>query len=98
MQAGDVRPSYDEPAALVARQAAVIEQLRAEVVALRAENAELNVGGDEFDELAEAAVVGFAVVKPAPKSLRRRRKRKPDDQAGPRRVQRGCVSDGSRLP
>ena len=43
------------------RQAAVVEQLQAEVVAPRAENAELNVGWDEFDELAEAAVVGLAV-------------------------------------
>lgn len=41
MQAGDGRPSYDELAALVVRQAAVIEQLQAEVAALRVENAEL---------------------------------------------------------
>ena len=41
MQAGDGRPSYDELAALVIEQARAITELRARVVALEAENAEL---------------------------------------------------------
>ena len=41
MQAGDGRPSYDELAALVVSQAAVITQLRAEVAGLCADVAEL---------------------------------------------------------
>jgi transposase len=83
VQAGDGRPSYDELAALVVRQAAVIEQLQADVVALRAENAELKRRlGMNSTNSSKPPSSDSPFVKPAPKSLRGRSKRKPGGQAG----------------
>jgi transposase len=83
VQAGDGRPSYDELAALVVRQAAVIEQLRTEVVALRADNAELRRRlGMNSTNSSKPPSSDSPFVKPAPKSLRGRSKRKPGGQAG----------------
>ena len=83
MQAGDGRPSYDELAALVVRQAAVIEQLQTEVAALRAENAELKRRlGMNSTNSAKPPSSDSPFVKPAPKSLRGKSKRKPGGQAG----------------
>lgn len=83
MQAGDGRPSYDELAALVVRQAAVIEQLHAEVAALRAENAELRrrLGMDSTNS-SQPPSSDSPFTKPAPKSLRRKSGRKPGGQPG----------------
>jgi transposase len=83
VQAGDGRPSYDELAALVAHQAAVIEQLPAEVAALRAENAELKrrLGMDSTNS-SKPPSSDSPFTKPAPKSLRRKSGRKPGGQPG----------------
>jgi transposase len=82
VQAGNERPSYDELAALVASQAAVIEQLRVEVAVLRAENAELRrqVGQNSRNSSLPPSSDGLA--KPSPKSLRRKGGRKPGGQKG----------------
>jgi transposase len=81
--AGDGRPSYDELAALVAHQAAVIEQLRAEVAALRAENAELKRRlGMNSTNSSKPPSSDSPFVKPTPKSLRRRSGRRPGGQPG----------------
>jgi hypothetical protein len=83
VQAGDGRPSYDELAALVVRQAAVIEQLQADVAALRAENAELKRRlGMNSTNSSKPPSSDSPFVKPAPKSLRGKSKRKPGGQAG----------------
>jgi transposase len=83
VQAGDGRPSYDELAALVVRQTAVIEQLQADVVALRAENAELRRRlGMNSTNSSRPPSSDSPFVKPAPKSLRGKSKRKPGGQAG----------------
>ena len=83
MQAGDGRPSYDELAALVAHQAAVIEQLQAEVAALRAENAELKRQlGQNSRNSSKPPSSDSPFTKPAPKSLRRRSGRRPGGQPG----------------
>jgi transposase len=83
VQAGDGRPSYDELAALVVRQAAVIEELWVEVAALRAENAELKrrLGMDSTNS-SKPPSSDSPFVKPAPKSLRRKSGRKPGGQPG----------------
>lgn len=83
MQAGDGRPSYDELAALVVAQAQVIEQLRAEVAQLRAENAELKrrLGMDSTNS-SKPPSSDSPFTKPAPKSLRRKSGRKPGGQPG----------------
>ena len=81
--ASDGRPSYDELAALVAHQAAVIEQLRAEVAALRAENAELKRRlGMNSTNSSKPPSSDSPFVKPTPKSLRRRSGRRPGGQPG----------------
>ena len=83
MQAGDGRPSYDELAALVVGQAAVIEQLQADVVALRAENAELKRRlGQNSRNSSKPPSSDSAFTKPAPKSLRRKSGKKPGGQPG----------------
>jgi transposase len=83
VQTGDERPSYDELAALVVHQAAVIERLRAEVAELRAENAELKrrLGMDSTNS-SKPPSSDSPFVKPAPKSLRRKSGRKPGGQPG----------------
>ncbi|HEY0496576.1 MAG TPA: IS66 family transposase [Kutzneria sp.] len=83
MQAGDGRPSYDDLAALVVRQAAVIEELRAEVAALRAENAELRRRLDmNSSNSSKPPSSDSPFVKPDPKSLRGKSGRKPGGQTG----------------
>ena len=82
MQAGDGRPSYDELAALVAHQAVVIEQLRTDNAALRAEVADLKhrLGLNSQNSSKPPSSDGLA--KPAPKSLRGKTNRKPGGQNG----------------
>jgi transposase len=76
VQTGDGRPSYDELAALVVRQAAAIEELRAE-------NAELKrrLGMDSTNS-SKPPSSDSPFTKPAPKSLRRKSGRKPGGQPG----------------
>lgn len=82
MQAGDGRPSYDELAVLVVQQAAVIEGLRADNAALRAEIADLKhrLGLNSRNSSKPPSSDGLA--KPAPKSLRGKATRKPGGQRG----------------
>lgn len=83
MQVGDGRPSYDELAALVATQAQVIEELRARVAALEAENAELKRRlGMNSTNSSRPPSSDSPFVKPAPKSLRGRSGRRPGGQPG----------------
>ena len=83
MQAGDGRPSYDELAALVVAQAQIIDQLRAEVAQLRAENAELKRRlGMNSTNSSKPPSSDSPFTKPAPKSLRRNSGRKPGGQPG----------------
>ena len=83
MQVGDGRPSYDELAALVATQAQVIEELRARVVVLEAENAELKRRlGMNSTNSSRPPSSDSPFVKPAPKSLRGRSGRRPGGQPG----------------
>lgn len=83
MQTGGERPSYDELVALVVQQARVIEELRAEVGVLRAENAELKrrLGMDSTNS-SKPPSSDSPFAKPAPKSLRRKSGRKPGGQPG----------------
>jgi hypothetical protein len=84
VQAGDGRPSYDELAALVADQAAVITQLRADNAALRAEVAELKRQlGQNSSNPSKPPSSDSPFAKPAPKSLRRASGRKPGVQPSP---------------
>ena len=83
MWAGDEHPSYDELAALVAHQTALIEQLRAEVTALRAENAELTRRlGQNSRNSSKPPSSDSPFAKSAPRSLRRRSGRQPGGQPG----------------
>jgi transposase len=83
VQAGDGRPSYEELAALVVEQARVIEELRAEVARLSAENAELRRRlGMNSTNSSKPPSSDSPFIKPAPKSLRGKSKRKPGGQAG----------------
>jgi transposase len=83
VQAGDGRPSYDELAALVAAQAQIIEQLRAEVAQLRAENAELKRRLEmNSTNSSKPPSSDSPFTKPTPKSLRRKSGRKPGGQPG----------------
>jgi transposase len=81
LQAGDGRPSYDELAALVVEQARVIAELREQVAALEAENAELKrrLGMDSTNS-SKPPSSDSPFAKPAPKSLRRQSGRKPGGQ------------------
>ena len=83
METGDGRPSYDELAALVVQQARVIEELRVEVAALRAENAELKrrLGMDSTNS-SKPPSSDSPLTKPTPKSLRGKSGRKPGGQPG----------------
>ncbi|MGH3470053.1 MAG: DUF6444 domain-containing protein, partial [Thermocrispum sp.] len=77
------RPSYEELAALVARQSQLIEQLRAEVADLKAENAELRRQlGQNSRNSSRPPSADSPFTKPAPQSLRRMSGRKPGGQAG----------------
>lgn len=82
MQVGQERPSYAELADLVVAQARVIEQLRAEVTELRAENAELKrrLGMNSTSSSQPPSSDGLA--KPARKSLRGKAGRAPGGQTG----------------
>jgi len=83
VQAGDGRPSYDELAALVVEQARVIDELRARVAVLEAENAELKrrLGMDSTNS-SKPPSSDSPFTKPAPKSLRRKSGRTPGGQPG----------------
>lgn len=82
-QAGDGRPSYDELAALVVEQARVIEELRAEVARLSAENSECRRRlGTDSSNSSKPPSSDSPFSKPAPKSLRRTSQRKSGGQAG----------------
>lgn len=82
MQVEDGRPSYDVLAVLVAQQAVVIEELRAENAALRAEVADLKhrLGLNSRNSSKPPSSDGLA--KPTPKSLRGKTTRKPGGQKG----------------
>jgi transposase len=72
----DRRPSYDELAALVVRQAEQIEQLRAEVAELRRQL------GQDSRNSSRPPSSDSPFTKPAPRSLRRKSGRKPGGQPG----------------
>jgi transposase len=82
VQAGDGRPSYDELAVLVVQQAAVIEELRADNVALRSEVADLKhrLGLNSRNSSKPPSSDGLA--KPALKSLRGKTTRSAGGQKG----------------
>ena len=83
VHAGDGRPSYDELAALVVEQARVIEELRARVAALEAENAELKRRfGMNSTNSSKPPSSDSPFTKPAPRSLRRASGRRPGGQPG----------------
>jgi len=73
---GDLRPSYEELAALVVRQAERIELLEAEVAELRRQL------GQNSQNSSKPPSSDSPFVKPAPRSLRRRSGRKPGGQPG----------------
>jgi transposase len=72
----DRRPSYEELAALVVRQAERIEQLEAEVGELRRQL------GQNSRNSSKPPSSDSPFTKPAPRSLRRRSGRKPGGQPG----------------
>jgi transposase len=74
--AGDRRPSYEELAELVVRQAGQIEQLRAEIAELKRQL------GQNSRNSSKPPASDSPFDKPAPKSLRRRSGRKPGGQPG----------------
>jgi transposase len=76
------RPSYEELEALVASQAALIDELRTEVTELRAEVAELRGRLDQNSRNSSKPPSSDGYGKPAPKSLRRPSGRKPGGQPG----------------
>lgn len=76
------RPSYEELEALVASQAALIEELRGEVVGLRAKVAELEGRLAQNSRNSSKPPSSDGYEKPAPKSLRRPSGRKPGGQPG----------------
>jgi len=83
VQVGDGRPSYVELAALVVEQARVIEELRARVAALEAENAELKRRlGMNSTNSSKPPSSDSPFTKPAPRSLRRASGRRPGGQPG----------------
>ena len=99
MQAGDGRPSYDELAALVVEQARVIDELRARVAALEAENAELKRRlGMNSTNSSKPPSSDSPFTKPAPKSLRRTSGRKPGGQPGHPGSTLALVEDPNRAP
>jgi transposase len=73
---GDRRPSYEDLAALVVRQAEQIEQLTAEVAELRRQL------GQNSRNSSKPPSSDSPFTKPAPKSLRRKSGRKPGGQPG----------------
>jgi transposase len=78
----DRRPSY-ELAALVVQQAELIERLQAEIVEVRAENAELKRQlGQNSRNSSRPPSSDSPFAKPAPKSLRRKSGKKPGGQPG----------------
>ncbi|HEY0807838.1 MAG TPA: DUF6444 domain-containing protein, partial [Pseudonocardiaceae bacterium] len=76
MVPADQPPSYEELAALVVRQAEQVEMLQAEVAELRRQLGR----SSRSSSLPPSADSPFT--KPAPKSLRRKRGRKPGGQPG----------------
>ncbi|MCA1702695.1 MAG: IS66 family transposase [Actinobacteria bacterium] len=76
MVPADRRPSYEELAALVVRQAEEIEQLKAEVADLRRQL------GQNSRNSSKPPSSDSPFTKPAPKSLRRKSGRKPGGQPG----------------
>jgi transposase/uncharacterized coiled-coil protein SlyX len=77
------RPSYEDLAALVVRQAEQIEQLQARVETLRNEVAELKRRlGQNSRNSSKPPSSDSPFVKPAPKSLRGKNGRKPGGQKG----------------
>jgi transposase len=76
------RPSYEELEALVASQAALIEELRGQVTELRAEVVELHGRLDQNSRNSSRPPSSDGYEKPAPKSLRRPSGRKPGGQPG----------------
>lgn len=83
VQVGDGRPSYDELAALVVEQARVIDELRARVAALEAENAELKRRlGMNSTNSSKPPSSDSPFARPEPRSLRRKSGRRPGAQPG----------------
>ncbi|HZS21255.1 MAG TPA: IS66 family transposase [Pseudonocardiaceae bacterium] len=83
MVSGDRRPSYEELAALVERQAELIERLQAEIADVRAENAELKRQlGQNSRNSSRPPSSDSPFAKPVLKSLRRKSGRKPGGQPG----------------
>jgi transposase len=76
------RPSYEQLAALVVKQAGVIEGLRAEVAELKAEVADLKRRLAQNSRNSSRPPSSDGLSKPAPKSLRRPSGRKPGGQQG----------------
>ena len=76
---GDRKPTYDELAALVVQQAAVIDALTARVADL-----ERQLGMYPRNSSKPPSTEGLAKPAPKPKSLRKKTGRKPGGQAGHR--------------
>jgi len=90
----DPRPSYEDVVAANAELRAVLGQLRTEVAALRAENAELKRQlGMNSQNSSKPPSSDSPFDKPAPKSLRRKSGRKPGGQPGHRGATPTLVDD-----